>query len=361
MSSNTVSKLRQPLSAFSGKPQYVRVEPLGQGNINDTWLVVDGERKFVLQRINGSVFPSPRRIIENFLRVTDHLADRLEKSSLALVCPRIVATRHGEAGFQDDDGEWWRAQTYIHQADAPRQILPGKGGERLGKVLAAFHLLTSDLDPESLYKPLPDFHVTPVYLEKYEKWRRNRHGRETADLRECFRFIEKYCDCAAVLEDAGNRGRLSVRTIHGDPKLDNIILADDGLAMGLFDLDTIGPGLIHYDLGDCLRSVCNRAGENSGSPDDVVFDIDICRDVLTGYLETAGATLSDWERYYIYDAVLAITFELGLRFVTDYLMGDVYFKVSSEGENLQRGRVQFALAASLAKQQGVIRQMTETL
>lgn len=356
--SNIAPELHQPLSAFTASPEKARAVPLGAGNINSTWLVADGVRQFVLQRLNSTVFPSPRHLIDNFFKVTDHIGARSGSSGLGLVCPRLVETQQGEAGFQDRDGEWWRAQTYIRQGKTEQRKLSGKGAERLGEVLASFHLLTSDLDPASLHTPLPDFHVTPVYLEKYEKIRKLSTLRETEGLRECFSCIERLSECAPVLEEALAKGHLATRIIHGDPKLDNIIMTEDGFASGLFDLDTTGPGLIHYDLGDCLRSVCNGAGENCASLEMVHFDRDICRSVLTGYLQTAGNSLSDWDRHYIYDAILTITFELGLRFITDFLMGNVYFKVSSEVENLQRGRVQLALASSLVKHQEVIREMS---
>ena len=351
--------LREPLAAFSAAPDSVLLQPLGSGNINDTWLVEEAGRRIVLQRINSVVFPRPRQVIENFRRLTEHISARQEAGGRSLVCSRLVPTRTGDAGFRDESGQWWRAQTYIEQQNRHRRALSPRESERLGRVLALFHGFTSDLDPEHLYRPLPDFHVTPVYLATYEASRRQYGRRETTELLDCFRQIERMSPGAAVLEDARGAGRLSLGIIHGDPKLDNVIRGEDGLAVGLFDLDTAGPGLVHYDLGDCLRSVCNRAGESPGILADIRFDAGICRSVLKGYLETVENSLGEWGRYYLYDAVLTITFELALRFLTDYLRGNVYFKVNDEEDNLFKARVQLALASSIVDQEVVIRDIAE--
>jgi len=159
-----------------------------------------------------------------------------------------------------------------------------------------------------------------------------------------------------ILENAREQGKLHLRPIHGDPKANNVLRdPDTGRAVGMVDLDTVKPGLVHYDIGDCLRSCCNPLGEETELWEDVRFDADLCRAVLQGYLSTARAFLSPADYEYLFDALRLLTFELGLRFFTDHLEGNVYFRTGREGHNLARALVQFRLTESIESQESAIR------
>jgi Ser/Thr protein kinase RdoA (MazF antagonist) len=159
-----------------------------------------------------------------------------------------------------------------------------------------------------------------------------------------------------VLENARAEGRLMLRVIHGDPKVNNIMMdTASGQAISIIDLDTVKPGLVHYDIGDCMRSGCNPLGEETGEWEKVSFDIDCCRAILEGYLRTARTFLSEDDFAYLYDSIRLIAFELGLRFFTDCLEGDVYFRVKGPGHNLARALVQFRLTRSIEEQENAIR------
>ena len=156
---------------------------------------------------------------------------------------------------------------------------------------------------------------------------------------------------AAVLEVARAQGRLQLRPIHGDPKVNNFMMdVASGQAVGLVDLDTVKPGLVHYDLGDCLRSGGNRLGEETERWEAVDFDPDLGRALLQGYLDLAGDFLTAHDYTYLYDAIRLLAFELGLRFFTDYLAGNVYFKARHRDHNLARALVQFKLTGSIESQ-----------
>lgn len=351
--------LRLALARFCAAADAARIEPLGRGRINDTYLVTDGLRKSVLQRINSAVFPEPARVAANFALVSRHLKAAAKSRSLNYVCAEAVPTLAGELIWQDPWGGWWRAQSYVEHLPGRQTPLDGQTAWQLGRVLARFHLLTADLDIATLGEPLPGFHVTPRYLAHFDQARLEWRKEVAADVRRCFEFADIYRQVTNRLEAAAGKGLLVRRTIHGDPKSDNIIFAADGQAVGLFDLDTVGPGLIHYDLGDCLRSCCNRDGEEGECWERVRFDLDICEAVLDGYLRSAGDILSRWDRTLLFDAILVITVELALRFLTDHLRGDVYFKVNSPGENLCRALGQFQLAESIAAQETAIRALVD--
>ena len=353
--------VREAAGRFRDVDEAVSITALGQGNINDTFLVDDGQRTIVLQRLNHAVFPRPEEVAANFVLVSRHIARSSRIHAVNFSCSQPVHTLSGELFYLDAQGNCWRAQTYVEHLPSRNLQLTRDTAAQLGRVLALFHQLTADLDPGRLSNPLPGFHITPLCLSQFDEAVASRRGAASPELSRCLGCVDSHRHIADRLEEAKRVGRLSLRTIHGDPKLDNIIFTANGRAVGLFDLDTTGPGLIHYDLGDCLRSSCNRVGEAAESWDRVEFDLDTCEAVLAGYLQAAGTTLGPWDLHYIYDAMLVITFELGLRFLTDHLRGDPYFKVTSPHQNLYRALGQFRLADSIARQEKAIRACVDRL
>ncbi len=165
----------------------------------------------------------------------------------------------------------------------------------------------------------------------------------------CLATIDRYRPQAATLVSARDAGILTVQPIHGDPKVDNFIFDDQGEVLGLLDLDTVAMGLLHYDLGDCLRSCCNRGGEAGSNDMPITFDLSFCQALLDGYFCGPEKLLSKEQRGFIFDGVLLICFELGVRFFTDHLRGNPYFKVQQDGDNLLRAVNQFRLADNIAE------------
>jgi Ser/Thr protein kinase RdoA (MazF antagonist) len=230
-------------------------------------------------------------------------------------------------------------------------------------VLGQFHALAHDLDPARLHTTRQRFHDTPWYFERFRTVLAGSAVNENdADLRDGIEFAQARGERVAVLEDARRRGDLRPHVIHGDPKVENVLFdTASGAAVSLIDLDTVQPGLLHYDLGDCLRSACNPAGETPADPAQAWFDLDLCRALLTGYLAETRGLLTDTDLQYLPDAIRLIPFELGLRFFTDHLQGDTYFKVAWRGHNLHRARTQFQLTASIEAQHEAIRALVAQL
>jgi Ser/Thr protein kinase RdoA (MazF antagonist) len=169
-------------------------------------------------------------------------------------------------------------------------------------------------------------------------------------------FINRRKEFASVLENAKADGKLPLRIIHGDPKVSNVMIdTRTGLAVSIVDLDTVKPGLLHYDIGDCLRSCCNPLGEDPGTPDGVRFEPELCRALLRGYFSVAGGFLTKYDYEFIYDSIRLVAYELGVRFFADYLEGDVYFKVKDREHNLRRALVQFRLVESIESQAQALR------
>lgn len=348
--------VRRAAAAFCLDGASCAVAPLGCGNINDTFLVQSATTAFVLQRINRRVFPQPLRVIDNFAKITSHLAGRLAGDGRPFRTAQPVATLSGALFFCDVQGEYWRGQTYLPHTSCKTLTSPNQAYQ-IGRVLAGFHCLVNDLEVQCLADPLPGFHDLPQYLQEFDLLQTSTQSEILAPCYPCLQAIEQGRQRAMVLAQAKNGGFLTPQAIHGDPKIDNFLFDDQGLADGMLDLDTVGVGIVHYDLGDCLRSCCNRAGEGGVHGLGVSFDMEICRALLAGYFSLPQQLLSAAQRAFIFDAVLAITFELGVRFLTDHLRGNSYFKVQKHGENLDRAERQFHLVEDIIRHEREIRRL----
>jgi Ser/Thr protein kinase RdoA (MazF antagonist) len=328
------------------------ITPLGNGLINDTYRVAAPFSPFVLQRINRTVFPAPEQIMANLATLNQHIAQK-PSESVRLQIPKILTTLDNKALYQDENGDCWRALSFIANTESIETIGSVGDAEQVGFALGHFHRLISDLDPLLLHDTLPGFHITPGYLKHYHQVR--QQPAKAAANRFCADFIARFQPIADDLESARQQGLLSLRVIHGDPKLNNFLFDKRSKKIvSLIDLDTVKPGLVHYDIGDCVRSCCHTA-------EPVVFDPDICAALLKSYLHEAGAFFTEYDYHYLYPAMRLIPFELGLRFYTDYLEGNRYFKVTEPEQNLRRAIGQFRLCESIMSQESAIKSLISQL
>lgn len=346
------------------------VQEYGSGNVNDTYMVTcdaQQDSTFILQRINTHVFVRPEYIMVNMRTFTEHVRARLvrEPSSNGRrwEVPRVFSAQEGQDFFVDEQGSFWRAISFVAGSHSCEAVQGTAHAREAGYALGRFQSLISDLNINQLHDTLEGFHVTPRYIAQYEKALANNHLPKTSpEVCHCLRFVEQRKVWASVLEDACAQGRLVMRPIHGDPKINNIMIDDaTGQAVSIVDLDTVKPGLVHYDIGDCLRSCCNPLGEETTEIERVRFETDLCQAILEGYLSEASSFLTELDYAYLYDAIRLIAFELGLRFFTDYLNGNVYFKVRHPEHNLMRALVQFKLAESSETQESGIQAIIQDL
>ena len=327
------------------------ITPLGNGLINDTYRVTTASAPFVLQRINPAVFPAPEHIMANLATLNRHIAQK-NADSVKLQIPELLKTLDNNLLYQHENGDYWRALSFIADSESIETIGTIGDAEQVGSALGRFHHLISDLNPALLHDTLPGFHITPDYLQHYHQLKRQAVN---ADERYCTDFIARFEFIADDLETAKQQGLLSLRVIHGDPKLNNFLFEQHSRKIiSLIDLDTVKPGLVHYDIGDCLRSCCYRH-------DPVTFDLAICSALLTRYLNEAKAFFTKHDYHALYPAIRLLPFELGLRFYSDYLQGNRYFKVTEPRQNLRRAANQFRLCASIMAQEEALKDLISRL
>ena len=356
--------------AFELPGPVVAISSLGKGNVNDTYRVSlrrqDGQTdQVVLQCINTRVFAQPELVMANILRLAEHVqahtGDLLAGRRWEV--PRVLAVRDQPGRcLLEVNGEVWRTITFVEGGCSCELLEDCRQAREFGRGLGTFHALISDLPVAELADTLEGFHITPGYLAQFERTLHTTTVHLTPQAAHCIAFIRDRERLACVLEDAKAAGRLQLRPIHGDPKLNNVLFdVTSGEAIALVDLDTIKPGLVHYDIGDCLRSGCNRLGEETSDWRSVHFDLELCEAILEGYLGQAQGFMAAADYDYLFDAIRLLSFELGLRFFTDHLGGDHYFKTNRPGHNLQRAVVQFRLTESIENQEGAIRAIVERL
>ncbi|KPK27103.1 MAG: hypothetical protein AMJ61_06770 [Desulfobacterales bacterium SG8_35_2] len=340
------------------------IKEYGHGIIHDTYLVkLDNGARFILQRLNTHVFVNPAAVMHNIRLVCNHMQERMKVSGSDIDATwqilQSLAAGDGRNFSLAADKSFWRAFSFIRGAITLEEIASLHDAREVGRALGLFHLLVSDLKPGLLHVTLPGFHNIENYLKHYDEVLSLSYKKgETGKF--CQQFVENRRRWAPVLEKARKEKLLLVRVIHGDPKFDNIMInRKTEQAVSIIDLDTVMPGLMQYDIGDCLRSCCNTAGEETSNLSEVRFDLERCRAVLSGYTRAARYFLTDRDFDFLYDAVRLLPFELGLRFYTDFLEGNVYFKVNHADQNLERALVQFKLAESVEQQEKGLRKVIE--
>jgi Ser/Thr protein kinase RdoA (MazF antagonist) len=345
------------ISHFTLRGTLTKVERFGSGLINDTYLCEFGDigdsRKYILQRINTSVFRHPEQVMENVEVVTAHIVSRLLAQGIQdpyAVTPALIPTRYGRSFHRDDSGSYWRMLHYIEAGIVSDTVRDVRHAYEVGRGLGRFHLFVSDLPPERLHDTLPGFHYTPGYLNDFDDAVNANVKNRAASVNAEIEFVSRGRYLAPLLTDLMNSGQLPVRVVHNDPKVNNVLIhAATGEALCMIDLDTVKPGIVHFDFGDCVRSAANPGGEDAEDLSKVGIDLHLFEAVARGYLHESGDFLTEKEIEMLPTSVRVITFELGLRFLTDYLFGDRYFRIKYPDHNLHRARVQFKLLASIEK------------
>lgn len=357
---------------FDVPGRLLSVRAIGQGNINDTFLGIfrenEGEFRIIIQRIRRSVFPNPEGIMKNLRRVSEHcvavINEEIERADRPWEFAQIIKTKSGEDFLLDENGDLWRALTFIEAGSVFESVQSLEHAFEVGAALGHFHHMVNALPYAELDYTLPDFHVISSAIKNLNT-AVNNHEAEMAintspTTQKALNFIEQRKEKILECEEALRRGDLKLSVVHGDPKSGNVMIHQEtGQGLGLIDYDTIQPGLKIYDVADAIRSLCNPAGEDPLDLKAVGLDLDLLAAFFEGYQLTSQDILSQVERDFLWNALHSLTIELAMRFLTDHLQGDVYFKVRQPGHNLHRAIVQLHLAESIEKQEAIIREILE--
>ena len=350
-------ELLEVISGFDFGGELEEVGIFGNGHINETYCAVfstdTGKKKFILQKMNHQIFKDPVGLMENISGVTSWLKKKIQENGgdVERETLNIVNDREGSPYLVDKEGEYWRAYLFIEGATCFDQVENDEDFYQSALAFGNFQRLLSDYPAETLHETIPDFHNTPKRLEALRQAiRRDPVGRERRVRRE-IDFIMKRADETERLLRLQAEGAIPERITHNDTKVNNILIDDltgDGICV--IDLDTVMPGLSLYDFGDMVRAGTSPAEEDEVDLAKVGMRFEMYEALYRGFLSSAGSFLTEAERENLPFSGKLITFEIAIRFLTDYLEGDVYFKVKRPEHNLERCRNQLRMVESIEEQ-----------
>lgn len=345
--------LRDVLSHFELEGSIADVRSYGSGHIHDTYFVKNGEAgspNYLLQCINHHVFRNVPLLMENIEQVTRHLRKKLE--SMPGTRPNeevltLVPTHQQQSFYHDAEGNFWRVYFLLEGTrsydivENPQQAF--EGGKAFGKFLA----LLADLDISQLHESIPDFHNLENRLQLFEEAMRQDYAGRVQEVSKEIAFVQQRAEEMCTIRRMGREGRLPLRATHNDTKFNNVLLDRHDKVQCVIDLDTVMPGYVAYDFGDAIRTTINKAAEDEKDPSKIAADFDLFRSFTEGFLQETSAILTDDEIDSLSLGVLLLPFIMGLRFLTDYIDGDHYYKINFQEHNLQRARAQFRLVQVL--------------
>lgn len=350
------TKIREAIDLleFSGEP--VSWERYGSGHINDTFRLVckdgDQERLYIIQRINHEIFTDPVSLMNNIAGVTSFLREKItaQGGDPTRETLNIVKARDGRNYAVDSEGNYWRGYLFISGATCFDKVRNPEDFYQSGKAFGHFQRQLAEYPAEELTETIVDFHNTPVRLETFKKAVEEDILGRAHLVEEEIKFVMDRAGEAGAAMEMLKEGKLPLRVTHNDTKLNNIMIDDvTGEALCIIDLDTIMPGLSIFDFGDSIRFGANTADEDEPDVSKVSLSLPLFEIYTKGFLEGCQGSLTKEERDMLPMGAKLMTFECGMRFLTDYLQGDTYFRISRENHNLDRTRTQFALVADMEK------------
>ena len=345
---------KEAIESYQFAGELVDVRPYGSGHINDTYLVTlkenDSEKKVILQRMNKSIFTKPVELMENVLGVTSYLRERIienggdpERETL-----NVIPTAEGNAYFVDSEGEYWRAYKFITGATSYDAVETPEDFYQSAVSFGNFQRLLAEYPAETLHETIEGFHDTKARFAVFKKAVEEDVCGRAATVQKEIDFVLAHEEVANVFGDMLAKGEFPLRVTHNDTKLNNIMI-DDATRKGIcvIDLDTVMPGLAMNDFGDSIRFGASTAAEDEQDLSKVSCDMGLFEIYTKGYIEGCGGRLTQKEIEMLPMGAKVMTFECGMRFLTDYLEGDHYFKIHREGHNLDRCRTQFKLVEDM--------------
>ncbi len=349
---------------LAGKPE--AIVPITTGHINDTYVVTENAggqtARYVLQRINHYVFKEPVQVMANILRITKHIKSRVSKADPALASRQLtVIPSDEEPGWhRDSSGNFWRMYGFIENAvtyDTPESSDLACEAARM---FGWFQGMLTDLPGSPLHETIPGFHDTPRRLRYFQQILAEDKCSRAKGAAAEIDFVLEHAALCNVLPDLVATGRMPVRIAHNDTKINNVMLdKNTGKGVCVIDLDTVMPGLSVHDFGDLVRTAACPAAEDERDLSKVVIDVSLFDALAQGFAQETGRFLRPVEKSHMVFGGTLITFEQMIRFLTDHLAGDVYYKVHREGHNLDRTRTQMKLVQSILEQEEILNGLVE--
>lgn len=349
----TEHQLSGLVSKFNIDAEFASIKPFGSGHINDTYRILNADadgHDYLLQRVNHYVFKNVPLLMGNIVHVTNHLREKLsslQKDEIERAVLTVIETKEHYPYFKDADGNYWRMFYFQKGTKSYDQVTTAKQAFEGGRAFGTFQALLSDMDVGKIKDTIPNFHNIEYRLNnlrnaaKADKFKRRQTVSDELD------FIERRAADMSEIKRLGKAGILPERIVHNDTKFNNVLLNSEDEAQCVIDLDTVMPGYVAYDFGDSIRTIINTAAEDEANTDIIGLNFPLFEAYTKGYLQAAAGFITEQEINSLVKGVLLLPYIQAVRFLTDYLEGDVYFKIHSPDHNLQRARAQLTLVKRL--------------
>jgi len=348
-----INNINEIVSNFRIEGSFSSSSVIGSGHINDSYLITtkpDSAPDYVLQRINHQIFKDITGLMKNVLIVTRHIESKItsgDPAAKGLSALQLILTNENKYYYKDEEGNFWRLYNFLSGAksydivDSPLMAYEG------GRAFGLFQYLTADIPGESLSETIPHFHDIIIRLQTFRNIVKQNPMNRVKDVFTEIDFVEQRAEEMQTILRLGESGEIPVRVTHNDTKFNNILFDENNKAICIVDLDTVMPGYVLYDFGDAIRTGANSAAEDENDLSKVNIDLDLFEAYTRGFLSVASRFLNKTEKEYLAFSAKFMTFIIGLRFLTDHIDGDHYFRINFENHNLQRARAQFRLLESM--------------
>lgn len=345
----------------------LKIAPLAQGHINETYILTSEEKgrvvRHVLQRINHEVFKDPPAMMANIIRITEHIRGKVQRAEPELASRQLtVVSADNDAGYwTDPEGNFWRVYDFVERAVTYDTVDSAELAGEAARMFGWFQRMLDDLPGPVLNETIPNFHNTRLRFEQFQEILNEDPCNRAKDAQREIDFLLEHAGICDVLTDLVEKGDFPCRIAHNDAKINNVMF-DERTHQGvcIVDLDTVMPGLSIYDFGDLVRTAANPAREDELDVSKVTLDISMFKSLARGFAKEASRFLTPIEKEYLAFGGKLITFEQFIRFLTDYLRGDVYYKIHHTGHNLDRSRTQMKLVQSIIEQEEAMNEIVQS-
>jgi thiamine kinase-like enzyme len=354
-----VDKLKHIVSQFEVDATIVNISPLHSGHINDTYLVTTNtSNSFVLQKLNSYVFKDVIGLIDNKIKISQFITERIKSGDLNLLSPEFYKCKTGDFYVKDEADAFWNLQNYIPNAITFDKAPNAQVVFEAGKLYGSFLTLTDNVPTKEIKETLKDFHSVTLRLKQFKDALYSASEKRKNEAQEAIDFVLQHELEMCKIDTLKNEGAFPIRITHNDTKLSNVLFNKDNKGLAVIDLDTVMPGIVHFDFGDSIRSICSNAEEDNANFETLEIQLNYYEAYCKGYANYTKNLLTKTEIKHLPLGVKTIIYIMGLRFLTDYLNNDKYYKISYTSHNLVRAKNQFALVKSVIKNYKVITGIT---
>ena len=336
--------LQDVIEKYFTKKQKIEVRPFGNGHINDTYKldVCETSQNYILQRINTNVFSNPKNIIDTHLMLQKTILPISNQVAIA----KVIPNSKGAFLTFDADGNAWRLTDFIKDSYTIDIVTEPWQAYQAGSAYGWFAKTCSSLNPKNFKEAIKDFHRLSFRLGQLNEAISQNKVNRLESVKEIISFFKQREQKLSKIEHLVDEGKIPLRMVHNDTKINNLLFRGEK-AVAVIDLDTVGPGILYYDYGDALRTSANTAQEDEKDLSKVKFNMEAFKFFTQGYMKQVSSVVTSTEKKYFYLAPVLLTYIMGIRFLTDYLNGDTYYKTAYKEHNLDRCKVQVTLIESI--------------